>query len=45
MASMSTMDTGDVLRFAADVPHEYAALDGQPAGAMLLMAYPHSRAA
>jgi XRE family transcriptional regulator, regulator of sulfur utilization len=38
------MDTGDVLRFAADVAHEYAALDGEPAEAMLLMAYPPSRA-
>ena len=38
------LETGDVLRFAADVPHEYAALDGQPAGALLLMAYPPSRA-
>jgi transcriptional regulator with XRE-family HTH domain len=38
------LDTGDVLRFAADVPHEYAALDGEPAGAMLLMAYPASAA-
>ncbi len=38
------MDTGDVLRFGADVPHEYAALDDEPAGAMLLMAYPPSRA-
>jgi|GEM_PF-5437890 hypothetical protein len=28
------MDTGDVLRFAADVPHEHAALGGQAAGAM-----------
>ena len=28
------MDTGDVLRFAGDVPHEYAALDGEPAGAI-----------
>jgi transcriptional regulator with XRE-family HTH domain len=35
------MDTGDVLRFAADVPHEYAALDDEPAGAMLLMTYPN----
>ncbi len=39
-AATVEMDTGDVLRFAADVPHEYAALDGEPAGAMLLMAYP-----
>lgn len=39
------MDTGDVLRFAADVPHEYAALDGKPASAMVLMAYPSSSAA
>jgi transcriptional regulator with XRE-family HTH domain len=37
------MDAGDVLRFAADVPHEYAALDGEPAGATVLMAYPPSR--
>lgn len=34
------LDTGDVLRFVADVPHEYAALDGEPAGATILMAYP-----
>jgi transcriptional regulator with XRE-family HTH domain len=38
------LDTGDVLRFAADVPHEYEALDGESAGATLLMAYPPSRA-
>jgi quercetin dioxygenase-like cupin family protein len=33
------METGDVLRFAADVAHEYAALDDQPARAIVLMAY------
>jgi quercetin dioxygenase-like cupin family protein len=38
------LDAGDVLRFAADVAHEYAALDGEPAGALVLMAYPPARA-
>jgi XRE family transcriptional regulator, regulator of sulfur utilization len=34
------LETGDVLRFAADVPHQYAALGDQPACAIVLMAYP-----
>jgi transcriptional regulator with XRE-family HTH domain len=34
------LETGDVLRFAADVPHQYAALGDQPARAIVLMAYP-----
>lgn len=33
---------GDVLRFAADVPHEYAALGDEPAHAIVLMAYPRT---
>jgi transcriptional regulator with XRE-family HTH domain len=33
------LDTGDVLRFAADVPHSYAAI-GDDARAIILMAYP-----
>ena len=32
------LDTGDVLRFPGDVPHEYAAIDGA-ARAIVLMAY------
>jgi hypothetical protein len=31
---------GDVLRFAGDVPHQYAALGDRPARAIVLMAYP-----
>jgi transcriptional regulator with XRE-family HTH domain len=31
---------GDVLRFAGDVPHQYAALGEEPARAIVLMAYP-----
>jgi transcriptional regulator with XRE-family HTH domain len=34
------LDAGDVLRFGADVPHLYAALDGVPAKAVVLMTYP-----
>ncbi|WP_170231440.1 helix-turn-helix domain-containing protein [Pseudonocardia kunmingensis] len=34
------LDSGDVLRFAADVPHVYEALDGEAARAVLLMTYP-----
>ena len=33
------LDTGDVLRFAGDVPHSYAAI-GDEARAIILMAYP-----
>jgi transcriptional regulator with XRE-family HTH domain len=33
------LDTGDVLRFAGDVPHSYAAI-GDDARAIILMAYP-----
>ena len=33
------LDAGDVLRFPGDVPHDYAALDGEPARAIALMAY------
>lgn len=38
--ALEDLDTGDVLRFAADVPHAYEALDGQAAQAILLMTYP-----
>ncbi|MEJ3655102.1 XRE family transcriptional regulator [Actinomycetes bacterium KLBMP 9759] len=31
---------GDVLRFVADVPHVYETLGGEPARAVVLMAYP-----
>lgn len=40
IGALVELDQGDVLRFAADVPHEYSALDDQPARAVLLMAYP-----
>jgi transcriptional regulator with XRE-family HTH domain len=36
------LDTGDLLRFAADAPHEYAALGDVPARAVVLMAYPRA---
>lgn len=38
--SLVDLEEGDVLRFAADVPHSYEALDGNPARAVLLMTYP-----
>ena len=34
------LEEGDVLRFAADVPHSYATLGRRPARAVLLMTYP-----
>jgi transcriptional regulator with XRE-family HTH domain len=34
------LEPGDVLRFAGDVAHQYAAIGEQPARAIILMAYP-----
>jgi transcriptional regulator with XRE-family HTH domain len=42
VGGVTEMRAGDVLRFAADVPHEYAAIGKQPARAVVLMAYPRS---
>jgi transcriptional regulator with XRE-family HTH domain len=42
--ALAELRTGDVLRFAADVPHEYAAIGDEPARAIVLMAYPSARA-
>jgi transcriptional regulator with XRE-family HTH domain len=38
--ALAELEPGDVLRFAGDVPHQYAALGDQPARAIVLMAYP-----
>jgi XRE family transcriptional regulator, regulator of sulfur utilization len=37
------LEAGDVLRFAGDVPHSYAAIGDEPARAIVLMAYPRTR--
>jgi transcriptional regulator with XRE-family HTH domain len=37
--ALTDIDAGDVLRFAGDVAHSYAALDDKPARAIVLMAY------
>jgi transcriptional regulator with XRE-family HTH domain len=42
VGALAELDAGDILRFAADVPHEYAALGGEPARAVVLMAYPRT---
>jgi quercetin dioxygenase-like cupin family protein len=34
------LEPGDVLRFAGDVAHQYAAIGERPARAIVLMAYP-----
>jgi transcriptional regulator with XRE-family HTH domain len=36
------LDAGDVLRFAGDVAHSYAAIGDDPARAIVLMAYPRT---
>jgi len=38
--ALTDLAPGDVLRFAGDVAHQYAAIGDQPARAIVLMAYP-----